>query len=52
MKNIEILSDKELLEIDGGGFFKDLGAAAHKLWNEFCEYSSNKYVEHPGTSFQ
>lgn len=53
MENLKVLSDRELLEIYGGGsFFKKLGAAAHRLSNEFCEYSSNKYIVHPGTSFQ
>lgn len=37
MKNLEInmeeLNNSELYEITGGGFFYDLGAAAHRAWN-------------------
>ena len=57
MKNLEnynviMITKFEAKTINGGGWFKRFGAAAHRLWNEFCEFSTNQYVVHPGTTFQ
>lgn len=43
-KNLEELSNSELEEITGGGFFYDMGAAAHEAWNSVTDF----FNSHPG----
>ncbi|PWJ98940.1 hypothetical protein BC749_10486 [Flavobacterium araucananum] len=41
--NLEELNDFEIETTEGGGFFYELGAGAHMIWN-----SVNKFLdEHP-----
>jgi hypothetical protein len=49
--NVKSISNDDAKLIIGGGFFKRFGSAAHRLWNEFCEFSTNEYVVHPGSTF-
>ena len=39
--NVKILQKKELTNINGGNYLKDLGAAAHKAWCAFGTWLSN-----------
>ncbi|MDN3675514.1 hypothetical protein QWY99_21000 [Flavobacterium branchiarum] len=36
--NLEELSNLELEEITGGGFFYDMGVAAHEAWNSVNDF--------------
>jgi hypothetical protein len=36
--NLEQLDSQDLINIEAGGFFYDLGAAAHRAWNSFNEF--------------
>jgi hypothetical protein len=36
--NLEQLDSQELTNIQAGGFFHDLGVAAHNAWNSFNHY--------------
>lgn len=49
--NVKSISNDDAKLIVGGGFFKRFGAAAHRLWNEFCQFSTNEYIVHPGSTF-
>ncbi|MFH6936919.1 hypothetical protein [Flavobacterium sp. FlaQc-30] len=39
--NLEELNDFQLENIDGGGFFKDLGVGSRMIWNAFLDFSDS-----------
>mgnify|MGYP001613044189 CR=1 FL=1 len=47
--NLEDLKDLELINVTGGGFFKDLGAASHEAWNSALDSVDSFFATH---SFQ
>jgi len=42
--NLEELNDFQLESINGGSFFKDLGAGSHMLWNSFVEFCDSHNI--------
>jgi|LakMenE18May11ns_1017448.scaffolds.fasta_scaffold9317950_1 hypothetical protein len=51
MKNIEInleeLNSSQLLEISGGGFFRDLGEATRTAWNSALDSVDSFFYSYP-----
>lgn len=47
--NLEQLDSQELINIEAGGFFNDLGAAAHNAWIEI-EYNARRFAHYMSSS--
>lgn len=43
MKNLRLLSNKELKSIEGGDWVEDLGESSHRAWCKFTSTISNGF---------